>query len=37
MADMKRTAFFVDFLYCFGYDWNMQVEVASEETAVLIR
>ena len=27
----------MDFLCCFGYDWNMQVEVTLEETAVLIR
>ena len=29
--------FFVDFLCGFGYDWDMQVEVTREETAVLIR
>ena len=27
----------MDFLCCFGYDWDMQVEVTPEETAVLIR
>ena len=27
----------MDFLRRFGYDWSMQVEVAPEETAVLIR
>ena len=27
----------MDFLCRFGYDWNMQVEVIPEETAVLIR
>ena len=29
--------FFVDFLCCFGCDWDMQVEVTREETDVLIR
>ena len=26
----------MDFLRRFGYDWSMQVEVAPEETAVLV-